>query len=123
MAKRDRPLADGCPDLAMDRLQAEPMLIRRPDLDRLVVRFPNGESLQDVVARTANALRLVLSRRADVTVVVVAHESANRHRSRPTSGRRGDVICLAARNSPRSSARTPARARRAARSWSDVAST
>ncbi len=36
MAKRDRPLADGCPDPAMDRLQAEPMLIRRPDLDRLV---------------------------------------------------------------------------------------
>lgn len=36
MAERDRPLADGSPDAAMDRLQAEPMLIRRPYLDRLV---------------------------------------------------------------------------------------
>jgi hypothetical protein len=36
MAERDRPLADGRPDAAMDRLQAEPMFIHRPDLDRLV---------------------------------------------------------------------------------------
>ena len=36
MAERDRPLADRCPDPALDRLQAEPMLIRSPDLDRLV---------------------------------------------------------------------------------------
>lgn len=36
MPRRDRPLADRRPNAAMDRLQAEPMLIRRPHLDRLV---------------------------------------------------------------------------------------
>jgi hypothetical protein len=36
MAERDRPLADRGPDAAMDRLQAEPMLVRRPHLDGLV---------------------------------------------------------------------------------------
>ena len=36
MAERDRPLADRRPNPAMDRFQPEPMLIRRPDLDRLV---------------------------------------------------------------------------------------
>jgi broad specificity phosphatase PhoE len=45
-----------------------------PDL----VRFPNGESLQDLVARAANALRLVLHRHPDDTVALVAHDSVNR---------------------------------------------
>jgi hypothetical protein len=36
VAQCDRPLAGRCPDPAMDRLQTEPMFIRRPDLDRLV---------------------------------------------------------------------------------------
>jgi hypothetical protein len=39
MAERDRPLADRRPDTAMDRLQPEAMLVRRPDLDRLVRMF------------------------------------------------------------------------------------
>jgi broad specificity phosphatase PhoE len=43
-----------------------------------LVRFPNGESLQDMVARTADALRLVLSRHVDDTVVMVGHTSVNR---------------------------------------------
>jgi broad specificity phosphatase PhoE len=43
-----------------------------------LVRFPNGESLQDMVARTANALRLVLSRHVEDTVVLVGHTSVNR---------------------------------------------
>lgn len=43
-----------------------------------LVRFPGGESLQDVVARTANALRLVLDRHAGETVVLVGHDSVNR---------------------------------------------
>jgi broad specificity phosphatase PhoE len=43
-----------------------------------LVRFPNGESLQDVDARTANALRLILSRHPGEVVVVVAHDSVNR---------------------------------------------
>jgi broad specificity phosphatase PhoE len=43
-----------------------------------LVRFPNGESLQDMVARTADTLRLVLSRHVDDTVVMVGHTSVNR---------------------------------------------
>jgi phosphoserine phosphatase len=45
-----------------------------PDL----VRFPNGESLQDLVARAANALRMVLVRHPDETIVLVGHDSVNR---------------------------------------------
>jgi probable phosphoglycerate mutase len=43
-----------------------------------LVRFPNGESLQDLAARTANALRMVLARHRDETVVLVGHDSVNR---------------------------------------------
>lgn len=43
-----------------------------------LVRFPSGESLQDVVARTANALRMVLARHPGETVVLVSHDSVNR---------------------------------------------
>ncbi len=43
-----------------------------------LVRFPNGESLQDLAARTADALRLVLARHAADTVVLVGHDSVNR---------------------------------------------
>jgi probable phosphoglycerate mutase len=42
------------------------------------VRFPGGESLQDLAARAANALRLVLARHRDDTVVLVGHDSINR---------------------------------------------
>jgi broad specificity phosphatase PhoE len=41
-------------------------------------RFPNGDSLQDLVARTSEALRLVLARHPAETVVAVGHESVNR---------------------------------------------
>jgi len=43
-----------------------------------LVRFPSGDSLQDLVARTADALRLVRARHADATVVLVGHDSINR---------------------------------------------
>jgi probable phosphoglycerate mutase len=43
-----------------------------------LVRFPRGEALQDVVARTSNALRTVLARHRTETVVMVAHDSVNR---------------------------------------------
>ena len=43
-----------------------------------LVRFPNGESLQDMVARTADALRLALTRHAEDIVVLVGHSSMNR---------------------------------------------
>ena len=42
------------------------------------VRFPQGESLQDLVARMANVLRFVGERHKDETVVVVGHSSGNR---------------------------------------------
>jgi broad specificity phosphatase PhoE len=43
-----------------------------------LVRFPNGESLQDIVARTGDALRFVLDRHVEDTVVLVGHTSVNR---------------------------------------------
>ncbi len=43
-----------------------------------LVRFPNGESLQDLVARTSDALRFVLTHHVDDTVVLVGHDSVNR---------------------------------------------
>ena len=45
-----------------------------------LVRFPGGESLQDLVARTADALRFVLARHVleSDTVVLVGHDSVNR---------------------------------------------
>jgi probable phosphoglycerate mutase len=43
-----------------------------------LVRFPNGEALQDLTARTANALRMVLARHPDETIVLVGHDSVNR---------------------------------------------
>jgi len=42
------------------------------------VRFPNGESIQDVAARTSDALRLVLERHPAHTVVLVGHDAVNR---------------------------------------------
>ncbi len=42
-----------------------------------LVRFANGESLQDVAARSANALRFVLARHRDDTIVLVGHDSVN----------------------------------------------
>jgi broad specificity phosphatase PhoE len=43
-----------------------------------LVRFPNGESLQDLVARSADAPRVVLNRHIDDTVVLVGHNNVNR---------------------------------------------
>ena len=42
------------------------------------VRFPNGDSLQDIVLRSANALRRVAEGFPDGAVVLVGHESVNR---------------------------------------------
>jgi phosphoserine phosphatase len=43
-----------------------------------LVRFPGGESLQDLLGRTANAVRMVLERHAGDTVVLVGHDSGIR---------------------------------------------
>jgi probable phosphoglycerate mutase len=40
-----------------------------------LVRFADGESLQNVTARTANALRFVLGSHTEDTIVVVSHDS------------------------------------------------
>lgn len=42
------------------------------------VRFPKGESLQDLVSRTFDALREVLARHPEESVVLVGHDSVNR---------------------------------------------
>jgi phosphoserine phosphatase len=43
-----------------------------------LVRFPNGESLQDLAARCGNALRFVLAHYPHDTIVLVGHDSVNR---------------------------------------------
>lgn len=43
-----------------------------------LMRFPDGESLQDLVARTSDALRTVLAGHPGETVVMVGHDSVNR---------------------------------------------
>jgi probable phosphoglycerate mutase len=42
------------------------------------VRFPNGESLQELLARAADALRVALDRHPTQTIVMVGHDSLNR---------------------------------------------
>jgi phosphoserine phosphatase len=43
-----------------------------------LVRFPNGDSLQQISAGVADALRLIVETNLDSTVVVVGHDSSNR---------------------------------------------
>jgi broad specificity phosphatase PhoE len=43
-----------------------------------LMRFPGGESLQDLAARAANAVRQVSEAHPDATVVLVSHDSLNR---------------------------------------------
>ena len=43
-----------------------------------LMRFPKGESLQELVARVAEALRSVLAHHPRQTVVMVGHDSVNR---------------------------------------------
>ncbi len=43
-----------------------------------LVRFPNGESLQDIVLRSADALRTAVDRFPHEAVVLVGHDSINR---------------------------------------------
>ena len=43
-----------------------------------LVRFPGGDSLQELASRAADALRIALERHSDQTVVMVAHDSVNR---------------------------------------------
>jgi probable phosphoglycerate mutase len=56
----------------------EPVLFERWLSHPQQVRFPGGESLQDLFARAANVLRLVLERHVGLTVVLVTHDSVTR---------------------------------------------
>jgi probable phosphoglycerate mutase len=42
------------------------------------VRFPDGETLQDLAARTSGVMRLLQTRGDDETIVLVGHDSVNR---------------------------------------------
>ena len=55
-----------------------PELFERWQTAPQLMRFPGGESLQDLVARVAGALRDVLARHGGDTVVLVGHDSVNR---------------------------------------------
>ncbi len=43
-----------------------------------LMRFPGGDSLQDLIARGADALRFALDHHHDETIVFVGHDSVNR---------------------------------------------
>src|SRR5207245_1890801 len=57
---------------------AEPMLHATWFNTPHLMRFPGGDSLQDLVSRAADAVRLVLARHPSRTVVLVSHDSVNR---------------------------------------------
>jgi broad specificity phosphatase PhoE len=62
-----------------DDVRAEwPALLERWLAAPQLVRFPHGESLQDLAARMANVLRLVSDRHTQETAVVVGHNACNR---------------------------------------------
>jgi phosphoserine phosphatase len=62
-----------------DAVAAEwPDLYRRWRTAPHLMRFPNGESLPELLARTADALRLAVDGHATETIVMVGHESVNR---------------------------------------------
>jgi len=58
--------------------KADPKLFAAWFATPQLVRFPGGESLQDVAARAANALRYVLARHPRDTIVLVGHDCINR---------------------------------------------
>jgi phosphoserine phosphatase len=62
-----------------DSIAAEsPALYRSWKVRPQLVRFPNGESLQELAARLADALRSAIERHPNETIVMVGHESVNR---------------------------------------------
>jgi broad specificity phosphatase PhoE len=55
-----------------------PALYRRWRTNPHLMRFPKGESLQELVARAADALRLAIDGHRAETIVMVGHDSVNR---------------------------------------------
>jgi phosphoserine phosphatase len=62
----------------LDAKQDNPSLFAGWFASPQLVRFPNGEALQDLAARCANALRFVLAHHPNDTIVLVGHDSVNR---------------------------------------------
>ena len=58
--------------------EREPEAYRRWLSSPQTVRFPQGESLQDLATRAADALRYLIGHHSDDTVVLVGHDSSNR---------------------------------------------
>jgi phosphoserine phosphatase len=58
--------------------QAEPQLFELWFAKPHFMRFPDGESFQELVSRSADALRLAIARHVGDTVVFVTHDSVNR---------------------------------------------
>jgi len=62
-----------------DEAAAEwPMIYRCWEMTPHLVRFPNGESLQDLLTRAADAVRVARERHPRQTIVMVSHDSVNR---------------------------------------------
>jgi phosphoserine phosphatase len=55
-----------------------PALYRRWRMTPHLMRFPKGEAFQELVARAADALRLVIEKHPAETIVMVGHDSVNR---------------------------------------------
>ncbi len=55
-----------------------PVLYRRWRENPHLMRFPKGESLQELVARAADALRFAVDKHPAETIVMVSHDSVNR---------------------------------------------
>ena len=58
--------------------KAEPELFNAWFATPHLMRFPGGETIQEVAARAADLLRFALARHVNETVVLVGHDSANR---------------------------------------------
>jgi phosphoserine phosphatase len=62
-----------------DAIAAEfPVLYHRWRTTPHLMRFPKGESMQELVARAADALRFAIEGHPTETIVMVSHESLNR---------------------------------------------
>jgi phosphoserine phosphatase len=62
-----------------DEVKTEcPLLYQRWRAYPHLMRFPKGESLQELVARAADALRLAIDAHPNDTIVMVGHDSVNR---------------------------------------------
>jgi broad specificity phosphatase PhoE len=62
-----------------DEVRATDPVAYRTWTDRpQLFRFPNGEAIQDAIARCADAIRLALERHCGQTVIMVTHDSVIR---------------------------------------------